>query len=257
MIGLIRKIRQKFIIKQAYKEYFKYAFGELILVVLGILIALQINNWNEVRKQNIKVKAYCEKISEEITSMVELIDYNTKYYEGTTNDLYENVLFLGANKNTSDDFFKKKLKVLLDCDAQTLYFPVINEFLDQGYLVNINDNQIRKQFEHFKYYEMQIKVNDDLRNEFCIMQLQPYIQKNINYADVMLKPEKNKHFNLPDVSVKSGPETDYNKLRNSVELWNLLYRKIEIQRETIIINKSLIRVLSKLKLDIDKFKNKL
>ena len=31
-------------------KYFKYAIGEIILVVLGILIALQINNWNEVRK---------------------------------------------------------------------------------------------------------------------------------------------------------------------------------------------------------------
>jgi hypothetical protein len=35
-------------------RYFKYAIGEIILVVIGILIALQINNWNENRKQQIK-----------------------------------------------------------------------------------------------------------------------------------------------------------------------------------------------------------
>ena len=34
-------------------RYFKYAIGEIILVVIGILIALQINNWNENRKENI------------------------------------------------------------------------------------------------------------------------------------------------------------------------------------------------------------
>jgi len=35
-------------------RYFKYAIGEIVLVVIGILIALQINNWNENRKQQIK-----------------------------------------------------------------------------------------------------------------------------------------------------------------------------------------------------------
>tara|TARA_B100000508_G_scaffold107348_1_gene85427 strand:- start:44 stop:181 length:138 start_codon:yes stop_codon:yes gene_type:complete len=35
-------------------KYFKYAIGEIILVVIGILIALQINNWNELRKSNIE-----------------------------------------------------------------------------------------------------------------------------------------------------------------------------------------------------------
>ena len=35
-------------------KYFKYAIGEIVLVVIGILIALQINNWNEARKLSIK-----------------------------------------------------------------------------------------------------------------------------------------------------------------------------------------------------------
>ena len=35
-------------------KYFKYAIGEIVLVVIGILIALSINNWNENRKQNLK-----------------------------------------------------------------------------------------------------------------------------------------------------------------------------------------------------------
>ena len=39
-------------------KYFKYAIGEIILVVIGILIALQINNWNENRKDQIKLTSY-------------------------------------------------------------------------------------------------------------------------------------------------------------------------------------------------------
>jgi len=50
MIKFFRKIRQNLIMENKNSKYFKYAIGEIVLVVIGILIALQINNWNENRK---------------------------------------------------------------------------------------------------------------------------------------------------------------------------------------------------------------
>ena len=50
MLKFFRKIRQQTLSKNKTSKYFKYAIGEVILVVIGILIALQINNWNENRK---------------------------------------------------------------------------------------------------------------------------------------------------------------------------------------------------------------
>jgi hypothetical protein len=50
MIKFFRKIRQDLISEGQTRKYIKYAIGEIILVVIGILIALQINNWNENRK---------------------------------------------------------------------------------------------------------------------------------------------------------------------------------------------------------------
>ena len=50
MIKLFRKTRQNLIMENKTSKYFKYAIGEILLVVIGILIALQINNWNENRK---------------------------------------------------------------------------------------------------------------------------------------------------------------------------------------------------------------
>ena len=50
MIKFFRKIRQNLLSEGKTEKYFKYAIGEIILVVIGILIALQINNWNEQRK---------------------------------------------------------------------------------------------------------------------------------------------------------------------------------------------------------------
>lgn len=50
MISLFRKIRQKLLKENKLGNYVKYAIGEIFLVVVGILIALQINTWNEARK---------------------------------------------------------------------------------------------------------------------------------------------------------------------------------------------------------------
>ncbi|MBC2844056.1 DUF6090 family protein [Winogradskyella flava] len=52
MIKFFRKIRQNLLMENKTSKYFKYAIGEIILVVIGILIALQINNWNEQRKNS-------------------------------------------------------------------------------------------------------------------------------------------------------------------------------------------------------------
>ncbi|WP_051957640.1 DUF6090 family protein [Altibacter lentus] len=50
MIKFFRHIRQRLIGENRFSKYLLYAIGEIILVVIGILIALQINNWNEARK---------------------------------------------------------------------------------------------------------------------------------------------------------------------------------------------------------------
>jgi len=52
MINFFRKIRQNLLSEGKTSKYLKYAIGEIVLVVIGILIALQINNWNEDIKVN-------------------------------------------------------------------------------------------------------------------------------------------------------------------------------------------------------------
>lgn len=50
MINLFKKIRQRLVQENRFTRYLLYAIGEIFLVVIGILIALQINNWNEEQK---------------------------------------------------------------------------------------------------------------------------------------------------------------------------------------------------------------
>ncbi len=52
MIKFFRKIRQSLLQENKTGKYFTYAIGEIVLVVIGILIALSINNWNQARKES-------------------------------------------------------------------------------------------------------------------------------------------------------------------------------------------------------------
>lgn len=54
MIKFFRKIRQRLLTKNKFSKYVFYSIGEIVLVVIGILIALSINNWNEQQKINIQ-----------------------------------------------------------------------------------------------------------------------------------------------------------------------------------------------------------
>ena len=68
MISFFRKIRQSLLKEGKTARYFKYAIGEILLVVIGILIALQINNWNEEKKSLQKGRDILVDVRENIES---------------------------------------------------------------------------------------------------------------------------------------------------------------------------------------------
>ena len=62
MIKFFRKIRYNLMEHNKIGKYLKYAIGEIVLVVIGIIVALQLNNWNETRKNENQFKAVLEQI---------------------------------------------------------------------------------------------------------------------------------------------------------------------------------------------------
>ena len=56
MIKFFKRIRQNLLLEGKTGKYLKYAIGEIVLVMIGILLALQVNNWNEKRKQGVKAQ---------------------------------------------------------------------------------------------------------------------------------------------------------------------------------------------------------
>ena len=85
MIKFFRNIRRQLIEKENIRKYILYAIGEIFLVVVGILIALSINNWNNnkiLRRTELKVYENIKnQINEDRLVLNGVIDYNKTYYE--------------------------------------------------------------------------------------------------------------------------------------------------------------------------------
>ena len=163
MIKFFRNIRQKLIVEGKTANYFKYAIGEIVLVVIGILIALQINNLNEERKENLKSKIYREKIINDLISdtlnINSLIkDCRDMEIDGERYFSYFNQGHIDIDKLIDSS---KKLKM-----GYIRYFPVNYSYLDMQSSGNsnlLNDKQKNALFELFETQE----------------QLQIIIEKNI------------------------------------------------------------------------------
>jgi len=77
MINFFRRIRKKLADDNKPLKYARYAIGEILLLVIGILIALQINNWNEQRKSVNKEKGYVRSIYEDLQQDLKRIDLSS------------------------------------------------------------------------------------------------------------------------------------------------------------------------------------
>ena len=68
MIKFFRKIRKQLMTENRVGKYILYAIGEIVLVMIGILLALQVNNWNGDRKVHQKELSFLTQLKEEISS---------------------------------------------------------------------------------------------------------------------------------------------------------------------------------------------
>jgi hypothetical protein len=85
MIKIFRLFRQRLLSENKFSKYLLYALGEIVLVVIGILIALQINTWNDTRKEKkLENEYYCRLLEdtkldkEQISNLLELAENRLK-----------------------------------------------------------------------------------------------------------------------------------------------------------------------------------
>ncbi|MBN2639589.1 MAG: hypothetical protein JXR65_10955 [Bacteroidales bacterium] len=109
---IFRKQRFKLAAESRFAKYLRYAIGEIFLVVIGILIALQVNNWNENRKLNNKVIANLKAVQSELAVNIHNTDGAIDNF--IARDSVKNQIL--KNKLTYSDY-KKTI------NNRTLFFP--------------------------------------------------------------------------------------------------------------------------------------
>ena len=91
MIPFFRKIRYRLANNNQFLTYSRYAIGEILLVVVGILIALQINNWNEERKLSLEETGILKSVKLDFVNAIKECEENNAFRTrilGATRELY-------------------------------------------------------------------------------------------------------------------------------------------------------------------------
>jgi hypothetical protein len=184
MIRVFRSIRQKLLDGARISKYLPYALGEIILVVIGILIALQVNNANEVRKSNIEVRNILQNLHQEFESNQQDLNKAIKNVEWTK----EGGLKLLSIMGRANEY---KNKVDLDSLMEvSLFWPtwepsnfVMKELKNSGKLTLLQNSEIVKLlFEWERHSEY---VNDwNRRMERSSQNIVDFIKEHGSLRDV-------------------------------------------------------------------------
>jgi hypothetical protein len=151
MINFFRKIRRGLLSENKFSKYLLYAIGEIILVVIGILIALQINNWNENRINDKNEQIYLSGLKEEFQlskmKLEELIAVNHQNYLGS-----KKILGYTTSKSESptEAEFSKLLYHTFSSDiAFNPNNSLLHEMINSGSLKNLSSTDLRKQLTNW------------------------------------------------------------------------------------------------------------
>ena len=161
MINFFRNIRKKLADDNKPLKYLRYAIGEIVLVVIGILIALQINNWNESRKAQAKTHAYLAMLSDEIKTNLRLLDISKKSAE-EHRDYNWNTLRV-FNSDSAKTIAQDQVYALTmqkgPFSKMELVRSSFDDLINSGALENLQDSTLRNQIfgieSSFKRYEKQ------------------------------------------------------------------------------------------------------
>lgn len=206
MIKVFRKIRQNLLMKNKTGKYFKYAIGEIVLVVIGILIALSINNWNERRK----TKKFEHEILKDITNGIE-----GNYFQ----------IDLSLRNNNASI---KSAKIILNALENNLPY---NDSLDLHFSKSISWVSVKfnnNGYESLKSYGVNLITNDTIRdivNIYNIGWMETLAERQENYFYNTASPILTELFDKVAMRTEMKP-FDYNSLKDSKKYISVLKTSI-------------------------------
>ena len=149
MIKFFRKIRQKLLSESKFSKYLIYAVGEIILVVIGILIALQINNWNESDKQSKKQLELLKSLRNELKADILYMSREDSIYSTYEEDFKLGIKLFYKSQNIKDiDTVSQFTKQLWNDFA--INKNTYNEMVSSGDMYKIENKPLQRNI--VKYY---------------------------------------------------------------------------------------------------------
>ena len=143
MINFFRKIRRQLANENKFQKYFKYALGEILLVVIGILIALQINNWNEDRKESNLELRYLESIQKDLNNDIKYYDRRIKEAQFHIDNYYLVVDEMFKTQKNFEEFTKLFESFDFPAEHLTIQNFTFNELVGSGN-IGIIKNKVLK-----------------------------------------------------------------------------------------------------------------
>ncbi len=158
MLHFLRHIRQKLILQDNVRRYLLYALGEILLVVIGILIALQVNNWNEERKIISQKNSVLLNVKSELLKDLEQIQLvQTDLREKNSNGMYL-LSYFNSKKDASAFDLNRLRRGFMDTNDISEFFPNqlgYRELVSTGLANRIEDDSLKTLM--FNYYETSVR----------------------------------------------------------------------------------------------------
>jgi hypothetical protein len=204
MLRFFRQIRQRLLSDNKFSKYLLYAIGEILLVVIGILIALQIDNWNEDRiKRNAEHELLLNLKEELVTNralLIEAISYTRKSMSGAQPSELDSLLGI--------------------CQWAYTYDPVMGipiSIRTSGQINTIRNDELRLFVASFEEMVRDVQEEGNLLREMIVGQFMPMVGKYVS-------SNNRSHFLGEGYSIveTSVFESDYEGLFADRELENLI-----------------------------------
>jgi hypothetical protein len=214
MIKFFRNIRRKLLQEGKTANYLKYAIGEIVLVVIGILIALQVNNWNEMRKDQTKEIIYLQRLETEMAVILDRlhtgVDIAQQSIEATKFllTIRKDSKYHGSGDLSNDDEVRQAIRNLRAGRVPSGSPTVFKEMVSSGELTLLRNENLRNAL--FKYDEFAVISRDIWRSGW-----DEFLE---GYKNVMSVVEADVNFDRPISETYTIEAIDYNKFYGDNDL---------------------------------------
>jgi len=197
-------------------KYFKYAIGEIILVVIGILIALNINNWNTIRLDKLEGEVIKQNILEEFTENQLLLNTSNQLTQSAFDASFSLIKLTGSE---TSDLSQHNLDSLFNYSLMAEdYHPTINsldDILQSGRMKLLNNDELKNTLQSWQAEMEQLKSYKSSQTSWQNNFYLPYLMERMSYIQMDL-------YNNKSWARQSKIETDYYPMFQDIKLENLL-----------------------------------